>query len=189
MFIVMTFSVFFFAEILMDRRGHPVQYLMIGFALTMFYILLTALAEHIGFDISYFISVTAIVALITGYSKAIMGGKAFTLSVFSALSLLYAYLYVILQLELAALEILKIIEKGERISPNLLIENILESKSSILKMKGLTVNLRIATDIEIIGDTFLIQQAFANLLQNAMDFSPSGSEIGVFSEVEEGFWC
>lgn len=99
MFIVMTFSVFFFAEILMNRRVHPVQYLMIGFALTMFYVLLTALAEHIGFDISYFISAIAIVALITGYSKAIMGGKAFTLSVFSALSLLYAYLYVILQLE------------------------------------------------------------------------------------------
>lgn len=99
MFIVMTFSVFFFAEILMARRVHPVQYLMIGFALTMFYILLTALAEHIGFDISYFISAAAIVFLVTGYSSAIMGGRAFTLSVFSALSLLYAYLYVILQLE------------------------------------------------------------------------------------------
>lgn len=99
MFVVMTFSVFFFAEILMARRVHPVQYLMIGFGLTMFYILLTALAEHIGFEVSYFVSSMAIIFLITGYSKAIMGGRAFALSVFSALSVLYSYLYVVLQLE------------------------------------------------------------------------------------------
>lgn len=99
MFVVMTFSVFFFAEILMARRVHPVQYLMIGFGLTMFYILLTALAEHIGFEVSYLVSAMAIIFLITGYSKAIMGGRAFALSVFSALAVLYSYLYVVLQLE------------------------------------------------------------------------------------------
>ncbi len=99
MFITLTFSVFFFAEILMGRRVHPVQYLMIGFGLTVFYILLAALSEHTGFDTSYFLSAAGIIFMITGYSKAIVGGKVFILSVFSSLSLLYTYLYIVLQLE------------------------------------------------------------------------------------------
>lgn len=88
-------------------------------------------------------------------------------------------------LELAGLENLKILEKRERISSALLVENVLESKNAILSKKSLTINLKINTKIDIYGEPFLLQQAFANILQNAIDFSPAGACIDICARVEE----
>ena len=50
LFIVMTFVIVFLWEIIYGVLVHPVQYLSVGFAMCMFYLLLLALSEHIGFD-------------------------------------------------------------------------------------------------------------------------------------------
>ncbi|MCK5685749.1 cell envelope integrity protein CreD [bacterium] len=99
MFILFTFAAFFFSEIMVRKRVHPIQYLLVGFAISIFYTLLIAISEHFGFDQAYLISSIAIVVLITAYSKAILHNTKFSVAVFSVLVLLYSYLYMVLQLE------------------------------------------------------------------------------------------
>ena len=99
MFIVFTFTAFFFSEILNKKRVHPIQYLLIGLAVILFYVLLLAISEHLNFDLSYVISAISITAIITGYSQGILKNRYFTLTVFGILAVLYAYLYIVLQLE------------------------------------------------------------------------------------------
>ena len=53
LFIVMTFVVFFLWEIVRSRLLHPIQYLFVGFAMCVFYLLLVSISEHIGFDLAY----------------------------------------------------------------------------------------------------------------------------------------
>lgn len=81
------------------RRIHPIQYLLIGLAITIFYVLLISISEYLSFGTAYLVSSISVIALITGYSKAILKDKRFTATVFGILTLLYAYLYVLLQLE------------------------------------------------------------------------------------------
>ncbi len=98
-FIVFTFAAFFFSEMINKKKIHPIQYLMIGLAVILFYTLLLAVSEHIPFDYAYILSSGAITLLITGYAKAICKSNPFTITVFSILFILYAYLYITLQLE------------------------------------------------------------------------------------------
>lgn len=103
MFIALTFLVFFMVELLSKKRIHPVQYLLVSFALVLFYSLLLALSEHIGFDWSYLVSALAIVMLITAYSHSIFKSRKQTLFMGLFLSGLYIFLYVVIQLEDMAL--------------------------------------------------------------------------------------
>lgn len=103
MFIALTFLVFFMVELVSKRRIHPVQYLLVSFALILFYSLLLALSEHIGFDWSYLISAMAIIALITAYSHSIFKSRKQTLFMGMFLVVLYVFLYIVIQLEDMAL--------------------------------------------------------------------------------------
>jgi inner membrane protein len=99
MIIGLTFLTFFMIEILGKKLLHPVQYILIGFALLLFYTLLLALSEYIGFDWSYFLGALSIIAMITLYSKSILNTGQQVLFVSGILTFLYFYLYVILQLQ------------------------------------------------------------------------------------------
>ncbi|MDH4318884.1 MAG: cell envelope integrity protein CreD [Desulfobulbaceae bacterium] len=99
MFMVLTFSAFFFSEISDKKRIHPIQYLMVGLAITIFYSMLISISEHITFGIAYLISSIAIILLITGYSNGIFRSKKLTCLIFGILTTLYGYLYIVLQLE------------------------------------------------------------------------------------------
>ncbi len=99
MFIVFTFAAFFFSEIINRNRVHPIQYILIGMAVILFYVLLLSISEHVDFDFAYIISASAITLLISGYSKGILKNNRFTVTVFGILTILYAYLYIVLQLE------------------------------------------------------------------------------------------
>ncbi|PIE70683.1 MAG: cell envelope integrity protein CreD [Deltaproteobacteria bacterium] len=99
LFVIFTFSAFFFAEIINKNRVHPIQYLLIGLAVILFYILQLSLSEHVNFDAAYLISATAITLVISGYTKGFFKKTSFTLTVFSLLTILYLYLYIVLQLE------------------------------------------------------------------------------------------
>jgi inner membrane protein len=99
MFIIFTFAAFFFSEIITKKRVHPIQYILIGLAIILFYVLLLSVSEHLSFDLAYILSATAITAAITGYSKGILRNNYFTFTVFGILVILYAYLYIVLQLE------------------------------------------------------------------------------------------
>ena len=103
MFIVLTFVIFFFVEALTKRKIHPLQYLLVGIALVLFYSLLLSISEQLNFALAYLISSIAIIGLITAYAHSIFKNKTRTTLLAALLCGLYIFLYVILQLEDMAL--------------------------------------------------------------------------------------
>jgi len=75
------------------------QYLLVGFALSIFYTLLISLSEHISFNAAFLVGGTAIVLLITGYSHSIFKDYKLTTLMGSVLTALYIFLFSILQME------------------------------------------------------------------------------------------
>ena len=70
--IVITFLTFFLWEHVSGIPIHGMQYLMVGLALALFYLLLLALSEHMTFDRAYAVSAGALVALITVYLTGVL---------------------------------------------------------------------------------------------------------------------
>lgn len=99
MFIAFTFLIFFFIEIRNKKRIHPIQFILVGLALTIFYALLVSLSEHIQFNGAYLISSAAIIIMISAYSLTIFKSKKLTSLMAGVLILLYGFIYSILQLE------------------------------------------------------------------------------------------
>jgi inner membrane protein len=99
MFISLTFLTFFMIELLSKKVTHPIQYLLIGFALLVFYTLLLSLSEYIIFKYAYLLASAAIIILISLYSKSVLVNKLQTLIIPGILVILYGYLYIILQLQ------------------------------------------------------------------------------------------
>ncbi|MEM6344217.1 MAG: cell envelope integrity protein CreD [Bacteroidota bacterium] len=99
MFIALTFLIFFFVQILSAVRIHPIQYIIVGLALCIFYILLIALSEHISFMYSYLIASTAIISMITLYAHSISKNIAITRVIGLILVILYTFIYSIIQMQ------------------------------------------------------------------------------------------
>lgn len=103
LFIFLTFATVFFVEYRRQTPTHPVQYLLIGTALLVFYALLLSFCEHIPFFWSYVIAMLMTVALITGYLAGILKIRKTAMMVGALLLALYIFLYVLLQMETFAL--------------------------------------------------------------------------------------
>ena len=99
LFVLATFLTFFFIEVLNRRRLHPVQYLLVGSAVVLFYVLLLSLSEHVGFDAAYGISVLLILGLVTAYAHSQLRSPRLTALVAGVLAVLYGFFYSLLQLE------------------------------------------------------------------------------------------
>jgi len=99
MLITLTFLSFFMIELLTDNMIHPIQYLLTGFALLVFYTLLLSLSEHLGFDFAYLIASVATISLIVVYLKSVLDNLVQTGIVGGILILLYGYMYMVLQLQ------------------------------------------------------------------------------------------
>lgn len=96
LFIALTFVAFFLIEVMKKYRVHPIQYILVGFTLIVFYVLLLSFTEHYNFTGAYIGSSSAVIGLIGFYCKAILKSKSLTALVSFILSLLYSFLYVIL---------------------------------------------------------------------------------------------
>ena len=103
LFLGLTFFAFVLFELLAPLRIHPVQYLLVGFALCLFYLLLLPFSEHFGFTRAYAIAAADVVVLVTGYVRFVLrkGSRALALGGF--LAVLYAFLFVLLQIQEYAL--------------------------------------------------------------------------------------
>lgn len=99
LFIFITFLTYFFIEVLNKRRVHPIQYLLIGAAILIFYVLLLSISEHLSFNIAYWISCAAVVVLIATYSWFVLRNAKLTGLVAAVLLVLYCFFYSLLQLE------------------------------------------------------------------------------------------
>ena len=97
--IVITFLTFFLWECMSGIPIHAMQYLMVGLALALFYLLLLALSEHMTFDAAYAISAGALVALITLYLTGVLRKRGLAFGAGAGLATLYAMLYWILRSE------------------------------------------------------------------------------------------
>ena len=105
MFIALTFVTVGLTELLTGRRVHPVQYLLVGLALSLFFLLLLSLSEHLPFLVAYLIAAGAAAAVLTQYAAAMLGGWLRGLAFGGGIALLYGALYVLLSREQTALVI------------------------------------------------------------------------------------
>jgi inner membrane protein len=99
LFLLLTFLTFFLYEVFNPFSLHPMQYLLVGSAICLFYLLLLSISEHAPFGLAYAVASAATVLLIGGYSMAILRGRARAVGTAGALAALYGYLYVLLQAE------------------------------------------------------------------------------------------
>ncbi|MEZ5071262.1 MAG: cell envelope integrity protein CreD [Bacteroidales bacterium] len=99
MFIALSFLIFFLTELLAGTRMHPIQYLLVGMALVVFYTLLISLSEHIGFGLAYLASALSTVLLVGLYIGSTSGRKKQGLMTAGLLAVLYAFLYTTLQMQ------------------------------------------------------------------------------------------
>ncbi len=103
LFIGLTFSLFFIIELMQKKPLHPVQYVLIGLALVIFYTLLLAVSEFILFDSAYAIAAAATILLITLYSKSHFQSWRSAAIFGSVLTVLYGFIFVLIRLEDTAL--------------------------------------------------------------------------------------
>ncbi len=99
LFIALTFMIFLIFEVTVQARLHVVQYGLIGLALTLFYLTLLSLAEHIAFLTAYLSASSIIILMITCYTAAALRSAVRTAMIFVLLVGLYTLLYSLLQLE------------------------------------------------------------------------------------------
>jgi inner membrane protein len=99
LFLTLTFLTYFLFEIFSAVSLHPLQYLLVGAALCLFYLLLLSISEQVAFGRAYAVAAVATVFLIAAYSSAILGGLRRSLILAAILGGLYGYLYVLLQAE------------------------------------------------------------------------------------------
>ena len=102
-FIAAAFLIVFAIELLSGGRMHLVQYTMSGLMIIMFFVLLLAFAEHVGFGIAYGIASGATGAVISSFVASLFDGKKWSFAAFGGFALLYGLLYMVLRLEETAL--------------------------------------------------------------------------------------
>jgi inner membrane protein len=99
LFVLLTLGGFFLFEMIKRKPVHPLQYLLIGFAVVLFFLLLLALSEHIAFAAAYLVAASACVLLITTYGRTLIGNWKGAGVLGVGYALLYAGLYMLLASE------------------------------------------------------------------------------------------
>ncbi|HEX5612643.1 MAG TPA: cell envelope integrity protein CreD, partial [Burkholderiales bacterium] len=99
LFIGLTFVAFLLFELFRRLPIHPMQYALVGLALAMFFLLLTALSEHLAFAMAYIAATAACVGLITVYVVYVLRNVATALGFGTVLAGLYGALYMLLTAE------------------------------------------------------------------------------------------
>lgn len=97
--ITLSFTLFFFIEVLNRKRIHPFQYILVGVALCLFYTLLLSLSEYMSFNKAYILAAAAIIAMIGLYTKTIFKSTRLTLLFTLSLIILYTFVFSIIQLQ------------------------------------------------------------------------------------------
>ena len=103
LFIALTFAGVASVEVLRRVRVHPIQYLLVGAALAVFFLLLVSLSEHVTFAIAYLAAASACTALLTFYGSFVLRGTRAGAAFGAGIAALFAALYALLQLEQNAL--------------------------------------------------------------------------------------
>lgn len=97
--IALTFFAYFFTEVFQRRPVHPLQYILIGMALVVFYNLLLSISEYVVFPWAYLLAATATVLLLSWYTFSIFKKTNTTFMFALLLSALYLFIYVLIQMQ------------------------------------------------------------------------------------------
>lgn len=103
LFLGLVFLTYFLFEVLTGKSVHPAQYVLVGVAQTIFYLLLLSLAEHLGFDLSFLIAGACTVGLFAMNTEWVFRSRRLALRSLAAFTVLYAFIYVLLRVEAYAL--------------------------------------------------------------------------------------
>jgi inner membrane protein len=99
MLICLVFLVFFFVEVLQKLRIHPIQYLLVGLALSLFYTLLIAISEHTGFGRAYGIATAATIGLVVFYAASVFRMPRATRILALVMVFVYGFMFTIIHQE------------------------------------------------------------------------------------------
>jgi inner membrane protein len=99
LFVLLTFVGFFMFELLKQLPIHPVQYLLVGLGLAIFFLLLVSLSEHMAFVVAYLVASVACIGLLTFYLSHVLRSVKRSLGFGVMLTLLYGALYGLLMSE------------------------------------------------------------------------------------------
>ena len=103
LFVTLVYVAVALIEVLASLRVHPVQYLLVGLAMGIFFLLLLAVSEHLDFARAYALAAAGSCTLLAGYAAALFkrwrAGAGFGAGVAG----LYGALYAVLNLEQTAL--------------------------------------------------------------------------------------
>ncbi len=105
LFVLLPFVALFLFEVHAKLRIHPMQYLLIGFAVSVFYLLLLSLSEQLPFAAAFWISAGATTLLVTTYAFFVLATWKRGFALLPVLGTLYLFLYVVIQSEDYALVI------------------------------------------------------------------------------------
>lgn len=99
LFLGLVFLAYFIFEVTTGRRVHAAQYILVGIAQIIFYLLLLALAERIGFGLGFLLAGAATVALLSANAAWIFASRVQGFRALATFSLLYLLIYLLLRLE------------------------------------------------------------------------------------------
>jgi len=97
LFLLLTFVSIWLIEVIAKVRVHLLQYLLVGLGMCLFYLLLLAFSEHIGFVWAYIVSSLAVIMMTALYSRVVLKTGKRALIVGTGITALYIYLYTLLQ--------------------------------------------------------------------------------------------
>lgn len=92
---VLVYTVFFLCELLQGWRIHPMQYLLVGAGLAVFYLLLLAFSEQIGFAAAYGLGAAACIALLVWYLGYVLPARRGVWGMAALLAGAYGAMYVL----------------------------------------------------------------------------------------------
>lgn len=99
LFVGLVFLSYFVFEVTTGKRVHPAQYLLVGVAQIIFYLLLLSLAERMGFDFGFLMAGAATVALLSFNAGWIFSSRVQAFRACGVFSILYSLIYMLLRLE------------------------------------------------------------------------------------------
>lgn len=99
LFLGLLFLSYFVFEVTTGKRVHPAQYVLVGMAQIIFYLLLLSLAERVGFDFGFLLAGTATVVLLSANAAWVFASRLQGVRALGIFTLLYVLIYMLLRLE------------------------------------------------------------------------------------------
>jgi inner membrane protein len=99
LFLGLIFLSYFIFEVATGKRVHPAQYILVGVAQIIFYLLLLSFAERIGFDLGFLLAGSATVILLSANARWVFRSQPQGFKALAVFTLLYGLIYMLLRLE------------------------------------------------------------------------------------------